>query len=203
MIIPRTSLLRWFTIVAATIVAAAPLSALEEKPADKDAVAACEKRLCTMILKKPAKGEDLSCTLAKTWGREALKGGAQSTMASWKFGDARCTLPLKVKRESILAALTRPEFAFEPGEHTVECHVEQAGTVEVVHITLAPRIDFKKGEAKTVWLNVKKVSGPAAIKGMVTMVTGLEDSVGLFHRPMIKAINNFVQQKCAEKYSGK
>jgi len=191
------------SVLLLAIASIAPLQALEEKQADKDSVQACERKLCGMVLKKPAKGEDLSCTLNKTWGRDSIKGGAQSSAVSWKFGDARCTLPLKVKRESIVAALTKPEYAFEPGEHTVECHVEQGNGMEVVHITLAPKIAFKQGQAKTVWLNVRKVSGPASIKAMVWTVAGLEDNMGLFHRPMIKEINKFVHQKCAEKYSGK
>lgn len=170
--------------------------ALKETPGEKEQLQACEKRLCTIVVKKPARGEDLKCALAKTWARDNIKSGATSSRLIWNFGDARCTLALAVPRETIVAAITRPEYAFEAPEHAVECQVVKDGTAESVRVTLAPKVAFKDGEAKTVWLNVKKVSGPTSIKALVWTAIGLEKGIGLFQSRMIKAINRFIAEKC-------
>ncbi len=173
--------------------------ALEERPADWDANKACEKRLCTLILEKPAKGEDLSCALAKTWPKTTLKGG-ESKLVKWGFGDARCEVDLKVSRAILLSALTLPTYSLEIPEHQVKCEVETDGVMKPVEASLAPRIDFKNGKADKVWINLKDVSGPASIKTTVKAAAGLEDSLGIFHKSMIKSINKFVHKQCIEHY---
>ena len=60
-------------VIAAALVVATPLSALEEGKNEKQAIDACEKKLCTMLLQKEPKGEDLKCQLTKTWGKSTIK----------------------------------------------------------------------------------------------------------------------------------
>jgi hypothetical protein len=65
---------------------------------------------------------------------------------------------------------------------------------------LAPKIIFKNGRAEKVWINLKKVDGPVSVKATIWTVARLEDSIGIFHRQMIKSMNKFVEKSCAKKY---
>lgn len=181
------------------ILTVTPAMALDERPADWEANKACEKRLCTLILEKEPKGEDLSCALAKTWPKTTLKGG-ESKLVKWGFGDARCEVDLNVSRAVLLSALTLPTYSLEIPEHQVKCEVETDGEMKPVKAKLAPRIEFKNGKADKVWINLKDVSGPTSIKATVKAAAGLEDSLGIFHKSMIKSINKFVHKQCAERH---
>jgi len=67
---------------------------------------------------------------------------------------------------------------------------------------LGPKVRFENGVAKQVWINLKKVEGPAAIKAMATTLAKLEDSVGIFQGTLTKAINKFVAEKCPATVKG-
>jgi hypothetical protein len=184
-----------FFVAAPTFTAAA----LDEKPADWDSLKACEKELCELILSPKPEGKDLKCTLAKTWAKKSLKKG-ESKMVKWGFGDARCLVDLKVERDGLVSALTQPAYALEVPEHNVDCEVEREGEVQKVKAKLAPRIEFKKGRADKVWINLKDIDGPSAISTTIWAAANLEDSLGIFHKSMIKSINKFVHKQCAERY---
>jgi len=172
---------------------------LPERPGDKDELQACERRLCTLVVRKPANGDDLKCALAKTWAREAVKTGAEAAAAmNWTYGDVRCTLPLAVPRGAIVAAVSDGRQTFEVPEQKATCEVAREGGVDTVKVSFAPRIEFKGGEARKVWVNLKSVEGPGGIKAMLWAAANLEDKLGLFHKPLVKEINKFLQ-KCPEK----
>jgi hypothetical protein len=193
-------LITTLAVTAGAALAMAKSPRLEERPSDKDDVLACEMRLCTIVVRKPAQGDDLKCTLAKTWSREAVKYGAEAaSMMSWNMGDARCTVQLSLPRADLVAAMSQPEHTFRFPEHTATCDIVSEDQVSKLKVTLAPKIDFKGGEARKVWVNVKKVDGPSGLKTMVWAAAKLEDKLGLFHKPMLKEINKLLRQKCPEK----
>lgn len=179
---------------------ASPASALDEQAGDQKAIKSCEERLCTMLLRKEAKGDDLKCTLGKTWGRNTIKS-ADTASAKWGFGDARCTVDLNISRALIVGAVaSEGKFKLHVPPHTANCQVEQDGQVKTFTATLAPKIVFKDGKAEKVWVNLMKVEGPTAIRDTIRLVAQLEDGLGLFHRPMLKAINRFIHTSCARNY---
>ena len=113
-------------------------------PADeKPKLKACEQRLCTMILKKEPVGEDLACSLSKTWASETLKGG-QSKAVRWGFGDARCKINLSLARSEVVAALTQPEYTLDIPTQAVKCEVDRNGEIKPVTATLAPQTRFQE-----------------------------------------------------------
>lgn len=176
-----------------------PALALEDKPEDWDTLKACERELCQLILSPKPDGKDLKCTLAKTWAKKSLKKG-ESKMVKWGFGDARCLVNLNVSRGALVSALSEPAYALEVPEHKVDCEVEREGEVKQLKASLAPRIEFKKGRADKVWINLKDIDGPSAISTTVWAAANLEDSLGIFHKSMIKSINKFVHKQCAQRY---
>jgi hypothetical protein len=173
--------------------------ALEEQRGEAAAIEACDKRLCTILMQKNAKGNDLHCKLTKTWARSTIKQ-ADSHKLSWAFGDARCSVDINLNRSHLVAVLTGAGRKFFMSPHTVHCVVELDGKLENVTATLSPKIHFKDGKADKIWVNLKEVEGPAGIKATLLAAAQLADGLGLFHRQMIKAINRYVDRHCPKTY---
>lgn len=175
--------------------------AIEPRADEKDKIKACEKSLCRLIVaKKPVTG-DLQCSLSKVWSRKSMKEGSANKIR-WGFGAAKCEVDLKVPREMIVGALSAAEIKVTLPDHTVDCDVEREGSVDKARVTLAPIIEFKNGKAKKIWVNVTDIKAPGVIKGVVWSAAQLEDSVGIFHRRMIKAVNKFINEQCPKVIAG-
>jgi hypothetical protein len=176
---------------------ASPARALEEGAGEAKAIDACDKRLCTILQQKNPSGEDLKCLLTKTWAKSSLKG---DRTVGWGFGDARCTIQIDISRARIVATVTDKETKFAVPAHTAHCIVEQDGEVKTVKATLAPKIIFKGGRAEKIWINLLHVEGPTAIKATMTTAAQLNDTIGLFHRNMLKAVNGYIYKHCPKEY---
>ncbi|MCC7253491.1 hypothetical protein [Hyphomicrobium sp.] len=190
-----------FAVAGALLIlaAAGPVAALEEPPDEMAALKACEKRLCTMVLGKKPTGDDLACDVQKTWAKSTLKEGESKGM-SWGFGDARCKVDLKLGRADVVAALTRPKHTVRVPPHQVNCVVEREGELKPLTARLAPKLKFKDGKADKVWINLESIEGPSDVKSTIWAAAQLEDTLGIFHRPMIKSINKFLHRQCARRY---
>ncbi len=178
----------------------APAFALDEIPNEEENLKACERNLCGMILSKDKAGDDLTCDISKTWAKEKIKKGAGTKSLSWGFGDARCTVDLKAKRDNIVSSLTDPEHTFKMESHTVNCLIEQKDEPTKIDVTLAPIVTFKDGKATKAQLNITKVEAPTVIKAVITGADWIEKNVGLFHSEMLEEINEFIEKKCKKRY---
>lgn len=189
---------------AATLVVGASLLAfgsgmavaLDEPGSERDALKACEKQFCEIVMKKEATGADFACKLSKTWTKTKIQDGIEKKKLTWGFGDARCAIDVAVKRDDILAAVSKPEHALEFAPQTVKCQVEREKEVTEISVTLAPKISFKNGKADKAWINVKEIEAPTIIKGAIWTAAQIESNLGLFHADMISEINEFVGEKC-------
>lgn len=193
---------RTFALTGALLgaaVFAAPAQSLEELRGEEAAIKACDKRLCTILMQKNPKGEDLRCNLTKTWARSKIKE-ADSHKLSWGYGDARCTVEINLNRAKLIAVLAGDKEKFRVPPHTVNCIVEQDGKQEKVTATVAPKIEFKDGKAEKIWINLKEVDGPAGIKATIVTAAELADRLGLFHRRMIKSINRHIERGCPKNH---
>lgn len=176
--------------------------ALEEGKGEKAALKACEKSLCELVTKKAPANGDFSCALAKTWAKKDLKEGSASGKLSWGFGDARCTVDLKLARAVIISAVKEQKSTLRFPDHTVTCVIEREKGPTNVTATLAPKAEFEGGRVKKVWVNLRSVKGPSVIKGLAFTAAKLEDSVGIFHRPLVKALNHMIHEKCPKIAKG-
>jgi hypothetical protein len=194
-----------FLVLAALATAILPSHslALDVKKDEKDKLKACERRICETIVKKgPATG-DVSCALSKTWARKSLKETSdESKKVDWTFGDARCSVDLKIPRALIVTALTAPTVKLELPQHHVTCEIERDKEIDRAHFMLGPKVRFENGQAKQVWINLKKVEGPGTIKAMANTLAKLEDTVGLFQGSLTKAINKFMAEQCPKAVKG-
>jgi len=182
------------------VAAAAPLRALEEQKGEAQAIEACDRRLCSILLDRNPSGEDLRCALSKTWARSTLKEGDQPSL-TWGFGDARCSITLQITRASIISAITsRKTHKFWVPPHTANCVVEEGGQLKSLKATLEPKIEFKNGQAEKIWINLRHVEGAASIKDWASLAAGLADKTGIFHRQMIKSVNRYIYRDCPKKH---
>ncbi len=188
--------------VATALVLAGPAAALDTPADEKDKLQACEKQLCGIILKKEASGADLSCDIGRTWEKSKIINGVKQKQISWTFGDARCTVDVKMSRAGIIEALTKPAHDLTLDNHTVKCQIERSEGITDVSLDMAPKMSFKAGKVEKIWLNVSKIEAPTIIKGALWTVSKLEQNVGLFHSEMVEETNEFIHQKCAKRYPG-
>jgi len=179
--------------------AAGPGAALDEPPDEWPKLKACEKRLCSMILGRDPVGNDLKCDVQKTWAKQTLDGGKEKGV-SWGFGDARCHADIALSRADIVGALTKPKYTIRIPPQQVKCILEREGEVRPLTARLAPKLVFKDGKADKVWINLEDVDGPADVKATLWTAAKLEDTLGVFHRPLIKSINKFVNVQCPRRY---
>ena len=187
--------------VAGVLACASAALALEEQAGEAQAIQACDQRLCQMLVERSPRGEDLKCRLTKTWIRSTIKE-ADQRQVKWTFGDARCTVDITISRTAIVGALNgSKESKFWVPPHTTNCVVEQDGQLKPVQATLAPKIVFKNGQAEKIWINLLGLEGPEGIKVTLSTAAQLNDSVGLFHRAMIKSVNRFIYKHCPNTYS--
>jgi hypothetical protein len=183
------------------ISALSSVQALEEQAGEKKALDACDRKLCTMLVEKNAVGEDLKCSLTKTWAKSTIKS-AETQATKWGFGDARCTVHVNMSRAELVAALTQPEYKLKAPAHTVDCLIEEDGATRAIKATLAPKIEFKNGKAEKIRINLQKIEGPLAITSMLSAAASLEDRIGLFHRSMLKSVNRYIERHCVSLLAG-
>ena len=186
--------------LAGALAAASTAHALDEQAGEAQAIKACDERLCRMLLQRDAAGEDLKCRLTKTWAKSTIKEADQRDL-KWGFGDARCTVDISISRAAVVSALNGgKDSKFWAQPHTANCIVEQDGQVKHVHATLAPKIVFKHGKAEKIWINLMSIEGPDGIKSTLSAAAQLNDTVGIFHRAMIKSVNRFIYKHCPTAY---
>lgn len=183
--------------------ALSPAHALSAKDREKAQLLACEEKLCRQILdKKPPKGR-LRCNLDKTWGKKDIKKGAKSKSISWGFGDAQCSVKLNISRRHIVKALTSPKYEFSVRRHNVKCMVETSQGTKPLTASLAPKLKFKDGRVKKIWIKLKNIDGPEPLSSFVWTTAKLEDALGIFHSEMVRQVNKFVHRKCNQRYGPK
>src|SRR5215467_5771148 len=196
---PVRGLVGGLCAVLAHLLLATSSVALEPAPGEAKVLEDCDRRLCTMLIKRSASGNDLKCDLTKTWARSTIKG-ADSPGLTWGFGDARCLVHLHITRALLVTAITAAQYKLWVPAHTAECVVEQNGQMKTIKATLAPKIEFKSGRVEKIWINLQGMEGTSSITGLLSAGATLIDSTGLFHSQMVKEANKYIYAQCPRNY---
>lgn len=159
----------------------------------------CEEDVCNLILSKDVKSPVPRCNIVKTWSKDTIKEG-ESSFVSWAFGDTRCEANLKVANKLIVAALTRPKYTLQSPMQTVNCVIDDGDKAQRVVAKANPKIKFKNGVAKKIYIKLKSIDGPGHVTGPISTIAQLEDKLGIFHSSLLKSVNKFVHRKCEKKY---
>ena len=187
-------------IAGFALLTAAPALALETPADDKDKMKACEKQLCLIVLNKEPAGDDLKCSIGRTWEQSQIVDGVKEKKISWTFGDARCTVDINLKRQAIVDAMTKPAYDLVADKHTFKCKVERTEGITDVNVEAAPKMSFKDGKVEKILLNVTNIDAPTLIGTAIRTAATLEDYFGLFHSEMVKETNKLIVERCTKNY---
>jgi hypothetical protein len=177
--------------------------ALKAQPNEKAEIEACEKRLCNLVAKKSPTTGQFTCNLNKTWAGKDIDKGSKSSSLAWGFGDARCSVNLRLENGAIVSAVKDRKATLQFPQHTVTCIVERKNNPTIVVAQLSPKADLENGRVQTVRVNLEHLRASTTIKILLKAAVGLVDGVGILHRPLVNSINKLLHEKCPKVAAGK
>jgi hypothetical protein len=158
----------------------------------------CAVALCgTLHTGKPAEGP-VSCSLQKTWRREAIDKALARGKISWPWGNTRCVGEMRLDRKLLVKAMQEPELEMQLDAHTIHCQIENGGDKYEVVAQLRPRIRFKQGKATEARLNWGRIEAPALAKSALWSITAADNTFGLLRTTAVDDINSFIGTRCME-----
>lgn len=158
----------------------------------------CAAALCsTLHNKKPADGQ-VSCSIQKTWRKEALTKILSRGKVSWPWGDTRCTSELKFDRTMLIKAMQDPDFDAQFETYDIRCQIDNANDKYDVKAQVRPKVTFKQGKALKVNLNWGKIEAPTLAKSALWSITAADNTFGLLQSIAVEDINEFISTKCME-----
>lgn len=178
--------------------AAAPLPETEAEKKEREGRRLCAVALCaTLHNGKPAEGQ-VSCSLQKTWRKEAIAKVLARGKISWPWGDARCEAEMQLDRSLLVQAMQQPELEAQLEAHNIRCRIENGRDSYQVTAQLRPEITFRQGKAAKARLNWGRIEAPAPAKSALWSITAVDNTFGLLASAAVEDINEFIGTKCME-----
>ena len=168
-----------------------------EELAEKEARKACKKTICDIIASRDPVGEDVACDIVKTWREEdivKMLGGR----INWPWGKAVCQSHLEVKREQLVKAMTEASYDVVLPEKKVQCTLAQKSEGEpyAVGVSIAPRVTFENGKAKSARINWGEANAPMLAYALIYAGTGFDNSTNVLGPEVAGMVNEFTGKKC-------
>lgn len=171
----------------------------KEEIAEKEARKSCKVDICAGFRNPAAKGNDISCTVMKSWRKEQLVKMVAKLKVSWPYGPVRCTSDIKLKRDELAKAMTSGKHTTQLEKHAVACQIDrEKDTASEIKFEFSPKIDFEKGKAIKAKMNWGKIDAPALIKGAMWTATAADNTVNMLSSTLVEDINDFIGKKCDE-----
>lgn len=171
-----------------------------EEKAEREARKGCKIKICDAFHNRKA-GEDISCSVLKTWRKEQLTKMIEKAKVSWPWGNVKCTAEVKLKRDALIKAMTEDKFESQLDKHEVKCEVAGAKEGEPksdIKFDFSPKVTFEKGKATKASLNWGKIEAPSLVKGAMWTVTATDNTFNVLQGTMVEDINDFISNKCME-----
>ena len=168
----------------------------EEKANRRD----CKIKICDILRNKSPEGDDIACSVTKTWPKPDLDKIMSKGRVSWPWGHTRCEADINVKRATLIAAMSEKNYEAKFDEHKVDCEIERKkeGETYAFKISVKPTVTFEDGKAKKVVLNWGDLEAPTIAKGVIWPATGLDNKLNIFGGEVVDMINSFATTKCDE-----
>lgn len=168
----------------------------EEKANRRD----CKIKICDILRNKSPEGDDIACSVTKTWPKPDLDKIMSKGRVSWPWGHTRCEADINVKRATLIAAMSEKNYEANFDEHKVDCEIERKkeGETYALKISVKPTVTFEDGKAKKVVLNWGDLEAPTMAKGVIWPATGLDNKLNIFGGEVVDMINSFATTKCDE-----
>ena len=175
-----------------------PTPETEEEKKERETRRQCAVALCaTLHNHKPDTG-DVTCSVQKTWRKEALSKIMQRGKVTWPWGYARCATDLKFDRAMLVKGMTSPDFEAQFDKHDIRCELEGEKEKYEVQLQIQPKVTFKQGKAVKASLNWGKIEAPKLAKTALWSATAADNSFGVLQSIVVEDINEFIQTKCME-----
>lgn len=192
---PRTALAQDKT---AEKPAAAATELTEDEKKEKELRKSCKIELCSAFKSKTQKGGEVACGVLKTWRKEQLAKMVSKGGVSWPWGAARCTANLKFQRDTLIKAMTTPEYELAIDKHDINCELDRDADKYTIKMEMSPKVQFKDGKAVKASLNWGKIDAPMLAKSALWSATAADNTFGVLQRTVVEDINDFIDVKCLE-----
>lgn len=197
--------------VACAGLAGAPASAQETKPAsvkltpeeiaEREGRKACKIEICSAFRARKT-GDDIACTITKSWRKEQLDKIVKKARVSWPWGRVICNADINLKRADLVKAMSEPEYQLALETHTVSCEVQREKEPAKIQFSFAPEVAFEQGVAKKAALNWGKIQAPTLLKGAMWTATATDNTFNVLESTLVEDINDFITSKCDEVKDG-
>ena len=149
---------------------------------------------------KKENGEDIACSVVKTWTVPELKDQVLKGSLDWPWGHAQCKADIKLERKPLSQVLAGTATETKLAKHSVLCTLDQRDGKDQYEIkfSIQPTVKFEAGKATKATLNWTDIEGATLIKSAVWSTAALDNNLGILERATVGVINSFFGEKCDE-----
>ncbi len=167
---------------------------------EKEARKACKIDICSVLRGKKAEGSDPSCHVVQTWPKQAINDMIAKSHIPWPYSNVHCQTDIKLKRATLVAAMTEAKYEAEFDSHTLDCEIERGEGADkyTFKVNLKPKVTFENGKATAAKLQWGDIEAPLVAKAVIYPITGLDNTTGMLGGQFVSMINQFVDKKCDE-----
>ncbi|PPD29103.1 MAG: hypothetical protein CTY20_07710 [Hyphomicrobium sp.] len=177
---------------------AAEVQLTEEEKAEREGRRACKAAICAAFHNRKA-GDDVSCTVLKSFRKEQLDKMLSKAKASWPWGKVKCTADVKLKRDLLMRALIADKLEAKMDPHQVSCTIDREKEASSeIKFEFSPAVTFEKGKAVKAQANWGKIEAPNLVKGAMWPATATDNTFNVIGSTLIEDINDFIGKKCDE-----
>lgn len=171
-----------------------------EEQAEREGRKACKVQICAALHNRKA-GDDIACTVTKSWRKEQLDKIVGKGGISWPWGKVVCVAPIKLKRDMLIKALAGPKVESEIGPQSFACTVdgkEASDPKSEIKADFSPKVTFEGGKASKAFLNWGKIDAPTLVKGAMWTATATDNTFNVLQGMIVEDINRFATEGCDE-----
>ncbi len=177
---------------------AAEVQLTEEEKAEREGRRACKAAICAAFHNRKA-GDDVTCTVLKSFRKEQLDKMLSKAKASWPWGTVKCTADVKLKRDLLMRALIEDKIEAKMDPHQVSCAIDREKEASSeIKFELSPTVTFEKGKAVKAQANWGKIEAPSLVKGAMWPATATDNTFNVIGSTLVEDINDFIGKKCDE-----
>ncbi len=169
-----------------------------EEEAEREGRRACKAAMCAAF-RNPANGQNVACSITKSFRKEQLEKIVSKAKVSWPWGRVVCNTDLKADRGLLSKALATDKQIVKFDPHKVACRIEHEGEAPSnITAVMSPEVTFEKGKAVKAVMHWGAVEGPTVVKGLMWTATATDNTVNVLGSMVVADLNDFVTSKCDE-----
>ena len=167
---------------------------------EKEARKACKIDICSILRGKKAEGPDPACHVVQTWPKQSINELIAKSHIPWPYSNVHCQSDIKMKRATLVSAMTEAKYEAVFDSQTLDCEVERGEGADkyTFKVSLAPKVTFENGKATSAKLQWGDIEAPIVAKAVIYPITGLDNTTGMLGGQFVSMINQFVDKKCDE-----